>query len=213
VDFGILYDKERNAGNDVRRAGEEGLFELLVEENTEVLKRCKFETIVTTDPHSYNSLLNEYPALESQKFNVMHICELLDELIAEGRLEIRNPLGMRVTYQDPCYLGRYNGIYDAPRRVIRATGCELVEMPQNRERAVCCGAGGGRIWMEESEVEERPSETRMHEAAELEGVEAVVVACPKDISMFKDAVKTTGYEDQLAIYDLVELVDKAITVD
>ncbi|MCP4605483.1 MAG: (Fe-S)-binding protein, partial [Proteobacteria bacterium] len=111
---------------------------------------------------------------------------------------------------DPCYLGRYNGIYDAPRRVIEATGCELVEMPRHGERALCCGAGGGRIWMEEGEVTERPSEARIREAAELAGVTAFVVACPKDITMYQDALKTTGHEERLVVKDLIELVHEAL---
>jgi Fe-S oxidoreductase len=119
-------------------------------------------------------------------------------------------LGYKVTYHDPCYLGRYNGVYDAPRRVIEATGCELVEMPRNRARSFCCGAGGGRIWMEEGSVKERPSESRIHEAISLNEVNIFVVACPKDITMYRDAVKTTGTEDRLVVKDLIELVEEAL---
>jgi Fe-S oxidoreductase len=107
-------------------------------------------------------------------------------------------------------LGRYNDIYDAPRRVIEATGCQLVEMPRSREKAFCCAAGGGRVWMEETEVEERPSEGRIEEAAGLPGVQALVVACPKDNAMYQDAVKTTGHEERLVIKDLIELVHEAL---
>jgi len=116
----------------------------------------------------------------------------------------------KVTYHDPCYLGRYNDVYDAPRQVIRATGCQLIEMPRHGDRALCCGAGGGRIWMEEGEVQERPSEARIREAADLDDVQAFIVACPKDISMYQDAVKTTGHEDHLAVKDLIELVHEAL---
>jgi Fe-S oxidoreductase len=115
-----------------------------------------------------------------------------------------------VTYHDPCYLGRYNGVYDAPRRVITATGCKLVEMPRHADRALCCGAGGGRIWMEEGEVEERPSEARIREALQLDKVQSLVVACPKDVTMFSDAIKTTGQEDRLGVKDLIELVYEAL---
>ncbi|HEY65562.1 MAG TPA: 4Fe-4S dicluster domain-containing protein [Caldilineae bacterium] len=212
LDFGILYDGERNAGNDVRRVGEEGLFEMLVDRNMAVLSRCNFQAIVTTDPHTYNTLKNEYPAEIRDQHRVLHHAELLDQLITAGRLEFKRKLGYRVTYQDPCYLGRYNGIYDAPRRVIEATGCTLVEMPRHGDRAVCCGAGGGRIWMEEGEIRERPSEARIREAVDLDGVEVLVVACPKDIAMFKDAVKTTGYADRLKVMDLVELVYEALAL-
>jgi Fe-S oxidoreductase len=210
LDFGILYEGERNAGNDVRRVGEEGLFEMLVEKNAATLSRCTFQAIVTTDPHSYNTLKHEYPAAVIGRRPVLHYAELLDQLIASGRLQFSKKLGYKVTYHDPCYLGRYNGVYDPPRRVIAATGCQLVEMPRHRDRALCCGAGGGRIWMEEGTVKERPSEARIREAANLRGVQAFIVACPKDLTMFRDAVKTTGHEDRLAVRDLIELAYEAL---
>ena len=208
LDYGILYEGERNAGNDVRRVGEEGLFEMLVEKNTAVMEKCTFQTIVTTDPHTYNTLKNEYPT--DGDHPVLHYSELLDRLISSGQLKLTKKLGYKVTYHDPCYLGRYNDVYDAPRRVIQATGCELVEMPRHRDKAFCCGAGGGRIWMEEAEVKERPSEARINEAVSLDGVRVFVVACPKDITMYRDAVKTTGKENQIVVKDLIELVQEAL---
>ncbi len=211
VDFGILYDGERNAGNDVRRVGEEGLFEMLVEQNVATLSKCHYQAIVTTDPHSYNTLKNEYPAEVNGNHRVLHVSELLDQLITSGQLRFTKKLGYKVTYHDPCYLGRYNGVYDAPRRVIEATGCQAVEMPRSRDRAFCCGAGGGRIWMEEGAVQERPSEARIREAAQLDGVQVFVVACPKDVTMFQDAVKTAGYEEHLVVKDLMELVHEALS--
>jgi Fe-S oxidoreductase len=187
LDFGILYDAERNAGNDVRRVGEEGLFEMLVEKNSAVLGKCTYQAIVTTDPHSYNTLKNEYPTAGEKQLPVLHYTELLDSLIASGRLKFSKKLGYKVTYHDACYLGRYNGIYEAPRRIIKATGCELVEMPRHNDGSFCCGAGGGRIWMAEGEIKERPSESRVREAVKLGDVSALVVACPKDVTMFREA--------------------------
>jgi Fe-S oxidoreductase len=209
VDFGILYDAEQNSGNDVRRIGEEGLFEMLAEKNLKNFSRSKFNTIVTTDPHTYNTLKNEYPAFNGE-FPVLHYTELLDQLISSGQLNLSKQLDYKVTYQDPCYLGRYNGVYDPPRRVIEATGCGLVEMPRHGDRAFCCAAGGGRIWMEEGEIKERPSEIRIQEAVELEGISTIVVTCPKDVTMFQDAIKTTGNEDKLIVKDLIELVHEAL---
>ncbi|MGD8457238.1 MAG: heterodisulfide reductase-related iron-sulfur binding cluster [Anaerolineales bacterium] len=208
LDFGILYDAEQNSGNDVRRVGEEGLFEMLVEKNLKALTRSQFKTIVTTDPHTYNTLKNEFPAFDGE-FEVLHYTELLDELIQSGQLKFSKKLGYQVTYHDPCYLGRYNGVYDPPRRVLEATGCGLVEMPRHGDRALCCAAGGGRIWMSEGEVKERPSEMRIREAVELNGVSYFIVTCPKDVTMFQDAVKTTGHEDKLVVKDLIELVYEA----
>ena len=210
LDFGILYEGENNSGNDVRRVGEEGLFELLLEKNKDVLDKCEYKTIITTDPHTYNTLKNEYSFSMNGDENILHYSQLLDELLASGQLKLTKKVGRRVTYHDPCYLGRYNDIYDAPRRVIEATGCEIVEMPRCRDTALCCGAGGGRIWMEEGEVEERPSESRIKEAAELEGVTEFVVACPKDVTMYGDAIKTSGHEENLAVMDLIDLVHAAI---
>ncbi len=209
LNFGILFESERNAGNDVRRVGEEGLFEMLADKNSQVLAKCKFQTIITTDPHTYNTLKNEYH-WNGNRPTILHYAELLDQLIGSGQLKFNKKLGYKVTYHDPCYLGRYNDIYDAPRRVIKATGCELVEMPRNKERAYCCGAGGGRIWMEEKEMKERPSEARIREATSLDGVQAFIVACPKDVTMYRDAVKTTGKEDTLVVKDLIDLVQEAL---
>jgi Fe-S oxidoreductase len=210
LNFGILYEGERNSGNDARRAGEEGLFEMLVEDNMSALERSEYGAIFTTDPHTYNALKHEYPPEINGSRPILHYSELLDQLISSGKLKLNKKLNYSVTYHDPCYLGRYNGIYDAPRRVIEATGCELVEMPRNREHGFCCGAGGGRIYMEEAEVKERPSETRIREAAALQGVQVLAVACPKDITMFKDAAKTTGAEASLLVKDLIELVHEAL---
>jgi Fe-S oxidoreductase len=207
LDFGILYEGERNAGNDVRRVGEEGLFEMLVEKNVATMGKANFKTIVTTDPHSYNTLKHEYPA---NNHSTWHYAELLDQLITSGKLKFNNKLSYTVTYHDPCYLGRYNGIYDAPRRVIEATGCRLIEMPRHGDRALCCGAGGGRIWMDEGAVKERPSEARIREAVALDHASVFVAACPKDITMFRDAVKTTGSEQKIVVKDLIELVAEAI---
>jgi len=210
LNYGILFEGERNAGNDVRRVGEEGLFEMLVEKNTAALSKCSFDAIITTDPHTYNTLKNEYPAEAINHKPVLHYTELLDRLIKSGQLKFNRKLDLQVTYHDPCYLSRYNDIYEAPRRIIASTGCKLVEMPRNHERALCCGAGGGRIWMEETGVRERPSEMRIREAAQLDGVKTFIVACPKDATMFKDAVKTSGFEGNLVVKDLSEIILEAL---
>ena len=208
LDYGLLYEAERNSGNDIRRVGEEGLYEMLMEKNCAAIEKCAFQTIITTDPHSYNTLKNEYPL--SKDLSILHYTELFDQLISSGKLIFSNKLGQKVTYHDPCYLGRYNEIYAAPRRVIEATGCELIEMPRHAERSFCCGAGGGRIWMSEGIIKERPSEIRIREAVALDGISDFIVACPKDITMFRDAVKTTGNEDKIVVKDLIELVHAAI---
>lgn len=209
VNFGILYEGERNAGNDIRRAGEEGLFEMLAEHNVGQLAKARFKRIVTTDPHSLNTLRHEYPQFDGN-YSVWHYSELLIWLFREGHLSARRPLGRRVTYHDPCYLARYNDVTLAPRQVLAAIGAELVEMPRNGFNTFCCGAGGGRIWMDDSGLRERPSEQRMREAASLEGVTDFVTACPKDLTMYTAAAKATGLDRRLAVNDLIELVAVAI---
>jgi Fe-S oxidoreductase len=119
------------------------------------------------------------------------------------------PLKLKVTYHDPCYLARYNGVTEAPRRILSALDCELVEMPRNRSNTFCCGAGGGRIWMDDSFLAERPSENRIKEAASLD-VTHFVVSCPKDMTMYSDAAKTTGHADRLAVLDITQLVATAV---
>jgi Fe-S oxidoreductase/nitrate reductase gamma subunit len=207
IDFGLLYEAERNAGNDVRRVGEEGLFEVLAEQNVGALREARFDEIFTTDPHTLNVLRNEYPALGAS-YPVWHYTELLARLVADGTIRFR-PLGYRVTYHDPCYLARYNGVVEAPRQLLRALGCELVEMPRNGADSFCCGAGGGRIWMDDGIFTERPSEIRIGEALRL-GVGQFVVACPKDLTMFSDAVKTVRADDRLAVRDITSLVQEAM---
>jgi Fe-S oxidoreductase len=207
LSFGILYEAEQNAGNDVRRIGEEGLFETLRDKNLKALEKAKFEKIVTTDPHTFHALKNEYPNGRP----VLHAVELLDELIQGGKLFLEKTLDGQVTYHDPCYLGRYNGVYEAPRRILAAVAGEIAEMPRNREKGWCCGAGGGRIWMEDLPgVTERPAESRVREAASLAGVGVLAIACPKDLAMFQDALKTTGLEGRLAVKDVVELVEECV---
>ncbi len=210
LNFGVLFDSERNSGNDVRRVGEEGLFEVLVEQNCKALQKAQFKTIITTDPHTYNTLKNEYPDDIMQGRQVMHYSELLDQLIQSGKLKFNRKLALKVTYHDPCYLSRYNGVYDSPRRVINATGCEITEMPRNRENGFCCGAGGGRIYLDEEVKTERPSENRIREAAALNDVAQFIVTCPKDYTMFQDAVKTTSLEGKLKVLDLIDLVTEAL---
>ena len=210
LDFGLLYESERTAGNDVRRVGEEGLFESLAEHNLAEMGAAKqFDAIVTTDPHSYNTIRNEYPDF-GDVAPIRHYTSILAELLESGRLTVTKPLGKRVTLHDPCHLGRLNGHYDEPRRVLELIGCELIDMPRCRDNSFCCGAGGGRIWMPDPVGKERPSENRMHEAASLGNLDTFVVCCPKDLTMFEDARKTSGHEGDFVVQDLAELVAEAI---
>ncbi len=207
ADFGILFDAEKTAGCDVRRAGEEGLWASLAEENVKTISGCDFERVFSSDPHTFHTLRNEYPQ-HGGEWDVLHHSQLLLELLEGGRLLPKKQLGYRITYHDPCTLGRYNGVYEAPRRVLEAIGCELVEMPRNRDNSFCCGAGGGRIWMKELKAEgaRRPSEQRIDEAVALGTLDYFVVCCPKDVTMYEDAIKTSGHQGELELRELSELV-------
>jgi Fe-S oxidoreductase len=173
-----------------------------------VLDGCDFSRIMTSDPHSLNTLRNEYPAIGGQ-WPVIHHTTLLAELLESGALSVR-PLGYRVTYHDPCHLGRMNGEFDNPRRVLELLGCTLVEMPRNRDNSFCCGAGGGRIWIPDAPGAERPSENRIREATALADVELFVVSCPKDVTMYEDAIKTSGNGDRIELREISELVEEAL---
>jgi Fe-S oxidoreductase len=211
VDFGILYDGESNAGNDVRRVGEEGLYEVLAESNISALAGATFNTIVTTDPHSYNTIRNEYPDFGG-KYEIQHYTSFLKKLFADGKLEVGRPLGFRTTFHDPCHLGRFNKGYEAPRDLLRIVGCELVDMKRSRDNSFCCGAGGGRIWIPDPVGSEKPAQNRIREAAAIPGLEVYVVSCPKDLTMFEDALKTTGNEGKFVVKELIELVREAVPV-
>jgi len=219
VDFGILYEGEQNSGNDVRRVGEEGLFEQLAEKNIATMSKCTFQKVITTDPHTLNALKNEYPDYGG-KWDTIHYTRLLTQLIEAGKIKLNKKLNYRVTFHDPCYLGRYNKGFNPPRELIKATGCEFVEMPRNKENSYCCGAGGGQIWMGTTPEGERPAENRIREAlAALDthssnGASAkkllFIVSCPKDVVMYTDAVKTTGNEGKIEVKDIIQLIAEAI---
>lgn len=208
IDFGLLYEDEWTAGNDIRRIGEEGLYETLVRHNLDKMRAARFSTIITTDPHTFNTIRNEYPTFGEVK-PIRHYSAVLAEMLADGRLKVVKPLGKRVTLHDPCHLGRLNGEFEAPRRVLELIGCELVEMPRNRGNSFCCGAGGGRIWIPDKPGTKKPSELRMDEAAAL-GIDVFVTCCPKDMTMFEDARKSSGHEKDLVVADLADLVAEAI---
>ena len=234
VSFGILFDDEKYDGNDIRRVGEEFLYVELAGHHVETWEDCEFDTIVCTDPHSYNTFKNEYPEVDFEEFaddpmmpfeyeefwnddgeiEVYHWTQAVEELVADGTLELTGTeLDYTVTYHDPCHLGRYNDEYEAPRELIKATGCTLDEMPRNRANAFCCGGGGGGLWMD-FEEEPKPSEERIREALEDTDagpdVEKFVVACPMCMTMYEDGRKTGGYEDEIEVVDVAELIIEAI---
>ena len=202
VDFGILGPYERDSGHQVRRMGEEGLFQVLVRENTENFKRIRFQRVMTADPHAFNTL-KDYPGA----FEVYHYSEIFLDLIEGGRLKPVRPLSGNdtYTYHDPCYLGRHNEIYDVPRKLIQSLpGMRLVEMERSRDRSFCCGGGDVILWHEIEQEDMRMAEKRLQMAKEA-GATIVITACPFCLIHFEDAAKTMGLEKEMKVVDLMEL--------
>jgi Fe-S oxidoreductase len=209
VDWAILGHEEKTVGDSQRLAGERGLFDSLVEDVTATLAKYEFTRIVTPDPHAFNALVREYPK-RGHEFDVLHYTQLLAPLVSQ--ISWAKELDLKVTFHDPCYLGRHNGEYDAPRTLIEAIpGVELVEMGRCRENGYCCGGGGGGMWLDgftKNHAAERLSERRVREAAQT-GAGVLVVCCPYEVSRFEDAAKSTG-NDQLQVKDIIELIDEAM---
>jgi Fe-S oxidoreductase len=208
VVFGILGELEKDTGHQIRRMGEEGLFQFLMEENMEVLNGIQFNRIVTADPHAFNTLKNDY----SLNVKVAHYTEMFADLVAQGKLKLlKNPEAGKVyTYHDPCYLGRHNGIYDAPRQLLSAIpGVKLVEMERRKDRSFCCGGGDVILWHEIEEEKVRPAELRVKMAREA-GADVMVTACPFCLIHFEDAIKGMGLEDEMKVVDLMSLVISAL---
>jgi Fe-S oxidoreductase len=212
VNFAILGNEEYSDGDSQRLAGEQGLFEMLAEKNGRVLKKYRFNKIITTDPHAYNALKNEYPRL-GIVYPVQHYTEFLAERLEALQPLLRKPLGSTITYHDACYLGRVNKIYEAPRALLAAIPeATLVEMPHYGANSLCCGGGGGGMWLDGFHWEKartRLSEWRIKEASSV-GANILAVACPYETPRFEDAVKTTGKAEELTVKDISELLLDAI---
>jgi Fe-S oxidoreductase len=212
VDFGILGPEENSDGDSQRLAGERGLFEMLAEKNAQAFGKYEFGEIITTDPHAYNALKNEYPALEIS-YPVRHSTQFLAERLDQIRPLLTQEVEARVTFHDPCYLGRANGVYDEPRALLEAIpGVELVEMAHNRTASLCCGGGGGGMWLDGFQWEKahtRLSEWRVREAVAA-GANTLAVACPYESPRFEDAAKMVQEAGQLAIRDIAELLAEAM---
>jgi Fe-S oxidoreductase len=206
--FGILGSEEHCDGNEVNMLGEQGLFELLARENIQTFEKLRVKTIVTLSPHAYNVMKNEYPRYGGT-FEIKHSVQLLRDLVRKGRIDVSKGLEARVTYHDSCFLGRYNGEYDAPREILKSIpGIELVEMERNRENSFCCGGGGGNFYTGFlNGSENSPGRIRIREA-HATGASILAVACPVCLVVFEDALKVEGLEDELQIMDISEIVER-----
>jgi Fe-S oxidoreductase len=210
VDFGILGTRENCCGESIRKAGDEEKFKTLARENIKAFIDNGVKRILVSSPHCYHTFKNEYSEF-MMNLEVVHISQYLKELIEQGRLELTGQFARRVTYHDPCYLGRHNGCFDPPRDVLKMLpGLELVELPDSRQNSLCCGGGGGRIWMH-TDKDERFGNIRLAQAQEV-GAEVLVTSCPYCISNFEESRLSLlldgalPEEEALQIRDLTEVV-------
>jgi Fe-S oxidoreductase len=208
VKFGVLGNDEKCNCEVARRVGEEGRFQQAAMELIEMMTKRGVKKIVTQCPHCYNTFKNEYPKFGA-KFEVLHHSQLISRLAREGKLKLKGGKGGTIAFHDPCYLGRYNDEYDAPREAIRALSTEkLVELPRHRTKSFCCGGGGGNVWYS-VEAKKKPSVIRLEEAQRV-GPNILAAACPYCISMFEDAAKALGSSETMPIKDIAELVADAL---
>ncbi len=208
VDFGILAEQENCCGESIRKAGHEEVFKKLARENIKAFVDNGVRQIVVSSPHCYHTFKNEYPDLGGV-FEIKHMTQFLLELVEQGRLELNGDYGKRVTYHDPCYLGRHNSIYEQPRDLLsKISGVELVEMAEYGINSLCCGGGGGRIWMDTPRGE-RFSDIRVKQAADAEA-DVLVTACPYCITNFEESRLNLDLEDSLEIKDITEIIEQVI---
>ena len=209
IRFGILED-EICCGNPSLKMGERGLFEEICEKNLKQFTSLGVRHIVTLSPHCFDTFLNRYPQDAMQGIKVQHYSQFLAELIEHKRLSFKTRIEKKVTYQDPCYLGRHNDVYDAPRNILHSIpGLEFVEFPKTKEDSLCCGGGGGRMWTDFEVEVERLANIRVKEALEI-GAEIMATACPWCLINMVDGVKVVNVEDSLKIEDLAELCVEAL---
>lgn len=208
VKFAILGNKEKNSGDTPRRLGNEFLYQELAQANIDEFEKNEVKKIVTIDPHAFNTLKNEYPDF-GLNAEVYHHTEVLYELVRDGRLKPKFEVNETITYHDSCYLGRYNEVYDAPREILKSiSGVTLVEMERNRENAMCCGAGGGLMWMEEK-AGQRINIARTEQALSVNPT-VISTGCPYCLTMITDGTKAKEVEDKVKTYDVAELLEKAV---
>ena len=209
VDFATLGAEEWCCGDHMLRLGEKGLFEELSAHNLSMFEKLNVKKIVTISPHCYNTFKNDKPYSDA-RLNVQHYTQFIGEAIEQGKLKLPNAVKRKIAYHDPCFLGKRNDVYDAPRNVLRSvSGVELVEMKRTRQSSFCCGGGAGRVWTEEADPEKRPSVSRVKEALEL-GVENIAVACPFCTTTLEDAVKVLDVESKISVKDILEIIKEAV---
>lgn len=207
IQFAILGDEEACTGDPARRAGNEFLYQMVALQNIEVLNMYGVKKIVTACPHCFNTIKNEYPVLGGN-YEVVHHTQLINQLISDGRIKLTDATtfkGKRITYHDSCYLGRINGVYEAPRSVLESLDGQLVEMKRSKQNGLCCGAGGAQMWKEDEPGDKRINMERADEALAT-GADIVAVNCPFCLTMMTDGVTAREKQESVMVMDLSELI-------
>ncbi|WP_096203014.1 (Fe-S)-binding protein [Bacillus sp. FJAT-45350] len=211
VKFAIIGSKEKNSGDTPRRIGNEFLFQELANANIELFQKHNVKKIVTIDPHAYNTFKNEYPEFGLEGVEVYHHTELLFELLQQGKIKPELEVNETIVFHDSCYLGRYNDVYDAPREILKAIpGVQVVEMERNREEGMCCGAGGGMMWMEE-DAGQRVNVARTEQALEVQP-SVIGSGCPYCLTMLSDGTKAKEVDETVQTLDIVEILEKSLKI-
>ena len=210
ISYAVLGVEESSSGDVVRRTGNEMLFQMQAMTNIEIMNSYEVKKIITCDPHAFNTFKNEYPDYDGN-YDVMHHTQFLQQLIAEGKIKIDSDLfkDKIITYHDPCYLGRANGEYNAPREVLAAIPSKKVEMKRNKSNALCCGAGGGQMFKEAEKGDKEIFIERTEDALET-GAEIIVTACPYCMVMMTDGLKYKNKEEEIKNYDIAELIEQSL---
>ena len=213
LNYGYLGSEESCCGSEARRLGEAGLFEMIVEDTSEMYKSLGVSKMFTTSPHCFNAYKNDYPAVAGEKsypLQVQHYTQVLAGLLERGELKFTGSLDKTITYHDPCYLGKHNGVFDEPRKVLSSIpGVNLVEMDRSREKSLCCEGGGGRMWLEGTNPGVRLAQQRIQEALDT-GAQVLATACPFCLATLDEAVKHLNADDKLRVMDIAELAAQAL---
>ena len=210
ISYAVLGVEESSSGDIARRAGNEMLFQMQAMTNIEIMNSYEVKKIITCDPHAFNTFKNEYPEYDGN-YEVIHHTQFLRQLISEGKIKIDSDLfkDKTITYHDPCYLGRANGEYNAPREVLAAIPSKKIEMKRNRSNALCCGAGGGQMFKEAEKGDKEIFIERTEDALET-GAEIIVTACPYCMVMMTDGLKYKNKEEEIKNYDIAELIEQSL---
>jgi Fe-S oxidoreductase len=207
VDYGFIGDSETCCSSEVHNLGEEGLFEMMIEDNTELLNSYDAARLVTISPHCYSTFKNQYPGLKAE---VIHYTHLLKEILEENKLELNGEFPQKIVYHDPCFLGKQNDVFDEPRYILsRIPGAEIVEFDRSRERSLCCEGGGGKMWVESESRLERLAEMRVKDAKAL-GASILAVACPFCVLTLDDALKAKGFEEEMRVAEILEIIGELV---